>query len=94
MKYNWNQNDTAIIFDPVFEMPKGSNWAMPHMNVDLYIPENTKVIFTKRMAEFLYYSDANIARENWEEWSDRWNSTISASNLVYIMGPDGLKKLK
>lgn len=92
--YNWIQNDTAIIFDPVFELPKGKSWGMPHMNVNLYIPQNTKVIFTKRMIEFLQYSDANIDRENWDEWNNNWNRPVSELNLEYIMGPDGLKKVK
>ncbi len=92
--YTWMQNDTAIIFDPVYTLPKGKNWGMPHMNVNLYIPQNTKVIFTKRMLEFLNYSDANVDRENWDDWSNNWNRPVSELNLEYIMGPEGLKKAK
>jgi phage shock protein PspC (stress-responsive transcriptional regulator) len=94
LKYHWSQNDTALFFEPVYEMPAGKAWCMPHLNVNLYIPVDTKVVFTARALNFLNYSDANIDRENWDEWNSRWEGKVSHSEVEYLMGPEGLKMVK
>ena len=94
INYSWTQNDTAIIFSPIYEAPKGKIWGIPHMNINLYIPEKTKVIFTRRMLDFLYYSNSNVERENWEEWDNSRDRSIPGHDRVYIMGPNGLKAMK
>jgi phage shock protein PspC (stress-responsive transcriptional regulator) len=93
INYSWTQNDTAIIFNPVYELPKGKNLELPHMNINLYIPLHTKVIFTARMLNFLNYSDANIDRDNWDDWYNQ-NWPQLQHGRTYIMGPNGLKEVK
>jgi phage shock protein PspC (stress-responsive transcriptional regulator) len=94
INYSWNQNDTAIIFSPVYELPKGKAWGIPHMNVNLYIPENTKVIFTKRMLDFLHYSDSNVEIANWDEWYNDGFRSGQDQHKAYIMNSHGLKAVK
>ncbi len=89
ISYHWIQNDTAIIFDPVYTAPKGQAWRAPHVTLELRVPEGTKLVFSPRMKEVLEEAEP----DNWDEWSANiHNMRYDMPGKSFVMGKNGLRE--
>lgn len=89
ISYHWVQNDTAIIFDPVYLAPKGQAWRAPHVTLELRVPEGTKLVFSPRMKEVLEEAEP----DNWDEWSANIHSMrFDMPGKSFVMGKNGLRE--
>lgn len=91
--YNYRIDSDTIYFDEYFAIPSGTKWSFDDVNVNLYIPEGTRIHFdttTENMFRKRYYDDNEWY---WDNDSDKRviRRPGNGSN-TWIMTEDGLKK--
>jgi phage shock protein PspC (stress-responsive transcriptional regulator) len=91
IRYAYVQTDSSLIFDPVFEAPRGKEWRAPRLTLGLSIPEGMKIRLSRRAVEILHHIDDYEWNTDWEGWDNRW---LEIPDKTFVMTDGGLKEVE
>lgn len=82
LEYEWYRNDSLLIFDPYFSLPKDQRWRNPYVKIKLYLPVGEKVFIRENMSEIIY--DIKNTSHTWD---------YDMVGKTWQMTPEGLIEL-
>lgn len=82
IEYSFTLRDTLFTFDPVFTIPVNGTFRAQEIDIDLYLPEGTRIYLDRSLRNMIYSIDNTEDRWTRQMVGDTWIMTDEGLSLV------------